>query len=274
VVAEQPHYQLPLAAAFGADSDKAVHRRILEELESYGYEELEAVAPVELTRLGGQVGRPVPYLCSDDQVYWTKTKAQNGLAAELIVNRLASKLDVGPPTTIVRIDPFLATIGNSTRAVGTLNMTDVVSSKELGRPGRPAFDASVIDSDSRARTAVFQSWIDVVDEQVLVRTTDGRVFTYDHGDSFRTLMGGPPRRVVAEIAGCQLSWSATSSAALGMVLRIEELTPTEILEVVAGVPDEEGWQGMLPRRLGIARWLMKRQGLLRGEVIKWTTTQA
>jgi hypothetical protein len=273
MVAEQSHYQLPLAAAFSGD-DKGTHRRILEELETYGFQELEAVAPVDLARHGGRVGRPVPYVCSNDQIYWTKTKAQTGLASELIVNRLASKLDVGPATTIVRVDPFLATVGNSTRAVGTLNLTDVVSSKELGPAGQVSFDPRVLNADSRTRTAVFQSWIDVVDEQVLLRTTDGRVFSYDHGDSFRSLMGGPPRMVVADIAGVRLDWSATSAAALGMVLEIEELTPTEILQAVSGIPDEDGWQGMFSRRFGIARWLMKRQRLLRGEVIKWTRALA
>jgi hypothetical protein len=274
MVAEQPHYQLPLAGAFSGDNDKATHRRIFETLESYGCEELEAVAPVDLARLGGRVGRPVPYLCSNGLVYWTKLKAQTGLAAELIVNRLASKLDVGPPTTIVRVDPFLATVGNSSRAVGTLNLTDVVSSKELGPAKHVGFNPAVVDAESRARIAVFQSWIDVVDEQVLVRTTDGRVFSYDHGDSFRSLMGGPPRMVVAEIAGIRFDWSSTSSAALSMVLEIEQLTSTEILEAAAGVPDEDGWQGLFSRRFGIARWLIKRQPLLRGEVMKWTRAQA
>jgi hypothetical protein len=274
MVAEQPHYQLPLAAALGTDNDKAGLRRILAELDSVGFQELEAIAPVELARHGGRVGRPLPYLCSNDEIYWTKRKAQTGLASELIVNRLASKLGIGPPTTIVRIDPFLATVGNSTRAVGTLNLTHVISSKELGLGTQPGFDAAVVDQESRAGTAVFQSWIDVVDQQVLLRTTDGRVFSYDHGDSFRSLMGGPPRMVVADIAGIRLDWSSASSAALSMVVKIEQLTPTEILEAVSGVPDEDGWQGMFPRRFGIARWLMKRQRLLRNEVIKWTQTTA
>lgn len=191
MVPENTPYQLPLVATVGERQGKLALRGVLEQLDSRGLHEIDAVALVDLPRHGGRVGRPIPYLCDNNDVYWTKTRAQTGLASELIVNRLAWKLDVGPPTAIVRIDPFLATVGSSTRAVGTINLTNVVASKEL-KSASTTRAPSAVDLDSRARTAVFQSWIDVVDEQVLVRTTDGRVFSYDHGDSFRTLLPGPP----------------------------------------------------------------------------------
>ncbi len=268
-------YQLPLVAGTRAEgSEKSEQRRILESLDARGIAEIDAIAQVSLDRTGGRFSRPVPYLCSDSETYWTKTKSQTGLCSELIVNRLAHRLDVGPATTIVRIDGFLRTVGNSARAVGTLNVANVVSSKELMQTGLEPFTATVVDANSWTRASVFQSWIDVIDEQLLVRTTDGVVFTYDHGDTFANLMPGPPRMVVAALPSPRLDWSATSAAALEMVLRIEQLSPVEILEAVAGIPDEPGWQGPASRRLGIARWLMKRQSLLRGEVIKWTRAPA
>ena len=268
-------YQLPLVASTrAASSEKSEQRRILESLDARGLAEIEAIAPAPLDRSGGRFSRPIPYICSDTETYWTKTRSQTGLSSELIVNRLAHRLAVGPATTIVRIDGFLRTVGPSARGVGTINVSNVVASKELTETGLEPFSATVVDANSWTRVSVFQSWIDVVDEQLLVRTTDGVVFTYDHGDTFAALLPGPPRMVVAALPSLRLDWSATSAAAMEMVLRIEHLSPIEILEAVAGIPDEPGWQAALPRRLGIARWLMKRQSLLRGEVIKWTRAPA
>jgi hypothetical protein len=259
------YYQLPLVAGTRAgSSDKSEQRRILEGLDARRIAEIDALAPVSFNRTGGRFSRPIPYLCSDAETYWTKTKSQTGLCSELIVNRLAHRPDVGPATTIVRIDGFLRTVGNSARAVGTLNVSNVVASKELMQTGLESFTATVVDANSWTRASVFQSWIDVVDEQLLVRTTDGVVFTYDHRDRFANLMPGPPRMVVAALPSLRLDWSATSTAAMDMVLRIEQLSAVEILEAVAGIPDEPGLQGLLSRRFGIARWLIKRQGLLRG----------
>jgi hypothetical protein len=268
-------HQLSLTPSFAARGDKTEHRRLLKFLDERGAAEIDAVARVDLVRSGGQVGRPVAYLCSDSQIYWTKTRAQTGLAAELIVDRLAATVDVGPPAMIIRIHSFLSTVTGASRAIGTLNLLNVVSSKEFKVAGPMSPGAvPVIDAASWTRTAVFQSWIDVVDAQALLRTTDGHVFSHDHGDTFRNLMSGPPRMVVPEIPGIRLDWSSTREHAFEMVSRIESLQSVDILEAVAGIPDEDRWQGMFDRRLGIGRWLIKRQQLLRGEVTKWTSITA
>jgi hypothetical protein len=276
LVSDRFDLQLPLGG-FGAGGrrDKADHRRMLEALDQFGTPEVDAVAHLDLPRQGGRYGRPVSYLCSDNQVYWTKTRSQTGLAGEFIANRLAYRLSVGPVSTIVRIAAFVAVSGGTSRAVGTLAMSDVVSSKELAATGDLAtFDPRITDPESRARTAVFQSWVDMTDQQVLISTTDGRVYSIDHGDSFRNLLLGPPRMVVAPIPGVRIDWSATREAAVEMAREIEGLLPVEILQAAAATPDEPGWQGMFARRLGIARWLIKRQLPLREEVERWTRIAA
>lgn len=269
-------HQLPLVGAdLGPRAGRADLSRVLLELDSYGYNEVDARAQVDLVRQGGTFARPIAYLCSDEQIYWTKKRSQTGLCSELIANRLAYHLGVGPKTSIVRIDSFLMQRGSdSARAVGTINLTSVAASKEIeAAVGSGTLDPASVDPHSRAGAAVFQSWIDIIDEQVLIGI-DGRVFSYDHGDAFRWMLPGPPRMVVASIPGTRLDWSASAASAIAMVDKIEAMTPVEVLEAVARIPDEPAWQGMFHRRLEIARWLIKRRELLREEVMKWTRAMA
>ena len=270
MVADEGAYQLPLAAALAGTSRRQQRSDTLHSLDEILGEEIEAVTRVNLERFGGAVGRPIPYYCSNERVYWTKTKAQTGLSSELIGNRLAHQLDVGPATSIIRIDPFLSVVGDSTRAVGTEDLSHVIPSKGLDLGATPI----KVSLDSRARVLVFQSWIDLADEQVLIRTTDGRVYSYDHGEAFRFIPPGPPRIVLADIGGLRLDWAASYTAGLEMVSAIEALSDHDILVAVAGIPDELGWNALFDRRLAIARWLMKRRDALRNEYNKWSRSVA
>jgi hypothetical protein len=270
MVTDDGAYQLPLTAALAGGSRGHQLRDLLRSLDEIVAEEIEAETRVDLERSGGRVGRPVPYYCSNRGVYWVKTEAQTGLSSELIGNRLAHQLGIGPATSIVRLDPFLAVIGDSTRGVGTADVSPVLPSKALG-PGNAPIK---ISSDGRARACVFQSWIDVADEQLLISTTDGRVYSNDHGEAFRELLPGPPRIVLADTGGLRLDWSSSFDAGLEMVSAIEELTDYEILVAVAGIPDEVGWNALFDRRLAIAKWLMKRREMLRVEYIKWSRSVA
>ena len=270
MVADEVDFQLPLTAALAGASRRQQFGDALHSLDQILIEEIEAVARVDLERFGGTVGRPIPYFCSDERVYWTKTRAQTGLSSELIGNRLAQQLAVGPDTSIIRIDPFLSVVGDSTRAVGTESLTNVVPSKGLDLGATPVR----ISPESRAQVFVFQSWIDMADEQVLIRTTDGRVYSYDHGEAFREIPPGPPRIVLADIGGLRLDWAASYAGGLAMVDAIEALSDYDILVAVAGIPDEIGWNALFERRLAIARWLMKRRDVIRSEYMKWSRSVA
>jgi hypothetical protein len=95
VVADPGHYQFPLVAALPhVGGSKAEFGRLLVDLDSQGFDEVDALARLDLQQHGGRVGRPIAYLCSDNGIYWTKTKAQSGLGPEFIANRLANRLDV------------------------------------------------------------------------------------------------------------------------------------------------------------------------------------
>ncbi len=266
---DQPPVQLRLAETIAPRAGRNEYRLVLDRLDQLGIDEVVATAPVDLEQEGGRFGRPKAYLCSDKQIYWVKTRSQTGLCAELIANRLAHQLGIGPGTKVVRLDPFLLGRRESVFAVGTTNLTDVISSKQMtARTECPPR----IDTASWAQVAVFQSWIDLMDEQVLIGTKTGLIYSFDHGEAFRIVAPGPPRLVFAAIPGAQFDWRSGAYAGMSMMDAIDALTPIEIMEAVAGIPDHPGWQGSSDRRLSIGRWLVKRRPLLRKEVMTWLRT--
>lgn len=258
------------AAILSAGSSRSEFRATLERLDSHGMSWVWAQAPVSLQQQGGRYARPRAYLCSDSTVCWVKERSQAGLASELIANRLAFTLGIGPRPKIVRMDAILNAFDENEYTVGTENVPSVISSKELVE-ARTQLAPGTVHLPTLAHVSVFQSWIDVVDNQVLISLADGRVHSYDHGDTFRSLLPGRPRMIVPAIPGVQLRWADLRIPAMDMAGRIASLGTLEILEAVARMPIAAHWQSTLDRRMSIARWLVKRQPFILAEVDRWTS---
>ncbi len=87
--------------------------------------------------------------------------------------------------------------------VGIEHVPESVNSKGVRKLlDRGDFDPSKVDSASRARVVAFQSWVGVGDVQVLIKLTDGTVFSIDHGECFgATSPLSNPTLTVATIEG-------------------------------------------------------------------------
>ncbi len=154
--------------------------------------------------------------------------------------------------------------------VGSRHIEGAVNLDDWARQTRSGAILPNIDAWSRAGIVAFHTWINASDEQVVVRMADGRLYSIDHGDCFRTLMPGRPSRiVVVQLFGVPDDLGRDWSLIEPHVSRIENLTEDEILAFVAGIPDEPGWGAMFERRLDIAKWLIDRQPHLREELSKW-----
>lgn len=132
------------------------------------------------------------------------------------------------------------------------------------------FDPRVVDSRSRARAIVFQSWLGAGDAQVLVRPTDGAVFSIDHGDCFgNTSTGSDPTVIITDIPGVAAQVGREAQYVNAAVGSIESLSDQEILECVSKIPPQDPWRAPPDRRLEIARWLMHRRDQLQGVMRRW-----
>jgi hypothetical protein len=160
----------------------------IEELERDGYQVLEAM------NFGGRSttthSRSCTFVCVDGKTYWLKSTAQQGLVAELICGRLAAIAHAGPASRVVRLTPEALPSRDECSHLagvvfGSLDMPNAENARDIGlitAGGR--LDPKVIDPVARAKVVAFQTWLGVGDAQVLVRPTDGQVFSFDHGDAF------------------------------------------------------------------------------------------
>ena len=274
------HEQLRLAALADLrdsphfDDPRAARHFQLRRLDAAGVNAVIARAPaphdLQLTYSG-----PRAFLCSDGTIRWLKHKAQQGLLVEVIGGRLANAVAAGPSccpvlVTSEAIAGELGLVRFRGHVAGVDHRPGAESSKRLIRLLGAAGTSLPIDSPSRAVAAAFQTWLDVSDPQVLINTLTGTVESFDHGDTFGELRKGPPSRVViAKLPGSPSRLGFTYAELDMAVRRIEALTDLEILEAVAGVPDEPGWQASFARRLAIAEWLIKRKGRLREVLLGW-----
>ena len=231
-----------------------------------------AAAPLELSF---SYSAPRAFLCSDEAIWWLKSKAQQGLVAEVVAGRLAKLAGAGPGASpvLVGAEALAGQLGlNRFRGhvVGIEHRPGVISSKKLADFLSGHSIGLPIDVASRAIVIAFQTWLNVEDAQVLVNTLTGQVETHDHGETFRELKKGPPSRiVVARIPGVADHAGLSRPELELAVRRIEAITPDEILWAVSGIPDEPGWGGGFERRLAIAEWLIKRQARLREVLTGW-----
>lgn len=130
-------------------------------------------------------------------------------------------------------------------------------------------DPSKVDWNSWARVVAFQTWLYAGDPQAVIRATDGKIFSVDHGDCFRELAPGRPTGLIVPnlygISGTQFDATAVALA----VDAIESITEQDLVMAAAGIPgDDPGWRMSIERRVRVIEWLMDRQPGVR-EVMRW-----
>ena len=262
----------PLSDPFG--DARAGRHLMLRMLDRTAVDPVVAVARAPL-QMSHTYASPAPAICSNTQIYWLKRRAQGGLLTELVAGRLAAKLSVGPEARVVLVPPSLARREPSLSRfdglnVGTRHVPNAQSARGLTElMGTEAFGPRTIDAESRGAVITFQTWLNVGDAQVLIGLTDGRVQSFDNGDSLDAMLKGKPAVVVTSIPGVAddlgQSWRHIEPA----LRRIEDLPEEEILAAVACVPDEDIWRGQFHRRIAIAEWLIKRRQVLREVMWRW-----
>lgn len=242
-----------------------------------GYTVLEAITPG--MRTSATHSNPHTFVGIDGKTYWIKGRVQQGLVAELIAGRLTSRLGVGPAARILRVLPTVLAAASAPAELegivcGSEDAADTVNARELSQfIADGTFAPNLVDASSRARVIAFHSWLGMGDAQVLVRLTDGTVFSIDHGDCFgdvATLVDPTP--IVVDIPGVDAAVGKDRSLIRSAVQRIERLTDREILDAVAGIPGGDPWRSPVERRHGIACWLGHRRDRLGGVMDAWAQT--
>jgi hypothetical protein len=218
---------------------------------------------------------PHAFVCSNGRTYWVKSRAQQGLVAELVSGRLAGGLGVGPSAHVIEV-PSAALPGDGSAGhlvgtgVGTEDFRDNVNSRDIApfmQSG--AFDPKKIDAASRAAVVVFQSWVGAGDAQVLLNLTTGRVSTIDHGECSGNLAKSAPTPLVTDIPGVGPDAGRDTKFVEASVGRIEAISDEQLLDAVAGVPNVGEWRADENRRLQIAQWLASRRDELRTVMMAW-----
>jgi hypothetical protein len=218
---------------------------------------------------------PHAFVCSDGRTYWVKSRAQQGLVAELVAGRLAGALVAGPSARVIEV-PSAALPQDGSAAhlagtgVGTEDFRDNVNSRDIApfvQSG--AFDPKKLDTASRAAVVVFQSWIGAGDAQVLLNLTTGRVSSIDHGECFGNLAQSAPTPVVTDIPGVDADVGRDRKFVEASVGRAEAISDEDLLDAVARVPNVGEWRADENRRLQIAQWLASRRDELRKVMKAW-----
>jgi len=250
----------------------------LARLDARGYTTIEALTDAGLGQSPTHA-RPNAFVCIDGKTYWVKGRAQQGLVAELIAGRLAAELDAGPMARVIRVtvevlphggtaDHLQGVVAGLEDLPGTVNGRDLAPFIANGR-----FQPGLVEPASRARVVVFQTWIGAGDSQVLVRLSDGTVFSIDHGDCFGSTAGQTdPTVVLTAIPGVPPEVGKEARYVSPAVEQIESITDGKLLEAVAGVPMGGEWRSPVERRVQIASWLAYRRGRLREVMRAWIRT--
>lgn len=225
------------------------------------------------------------FVCSDGKVYWVKGHSQQGLRAELIIGRLAKTLDVGPKAEIVSVERLLLpegaqmTYNDDGLHCGTEDIPDTINAREIRSILSPDEVTQLpIDSASKARVCIFQTWISMGDQQVLIRPSDGQIYSIDHSDA---LASGKNREdfspiFVTEIPGRAVDVKTDFAALDSMITEIENLSNDFLLNCVANIPPSPAWHGSnissaesVGQRFAIYEWLTYRRDRLREGLKPW-----
>jgi len=205
--------------------------------------------------------------------YMVKTRAQGGKGAELIAGRLGSYLGIAPRTTVLEVGAAALPSDHSIDHLRGLHIAtelldSVMNSSEL-RAVDIRLAPNQIDWASWAQVVCYQTWLFVGDPQAVIRMTDGKVFSIDHGKCFEQLLKGPPTSItVPDLPGAS-GVAFPDVHIVEAVEKIEAVPADAILAMVAGVPDEPGWRLGIEARLRVAEWLIKRQPRLREVMDEW-----
>lgn len=273
------HEQLRLAVAADLSEAPFAEPRAarllgLRRLDAAGIDALTARSPAPMdSALTYSV--PRAFLCTDGGVWWLKSKAQQGIAVEVIAGRLAKLVGAGPGACPVYVgsDAIAGQLGLlrfEGHVAGIEHRPGVESSKRLARLVGGGGIPVPVNGSSRAIVVAFQTWLNVDDPQVLINILTGDVETHDHGDTFGQLLKGPPSAVViAKIPGVPDHFGLGRAELDMAIRRIETLTELDILWAVSGLPDGPGWRASFARRLAIAEWLIRRQRRLREVLMGW-----
>jgi len=246
----------------------------LEELERDGYQVVEAVTFDGRTTKTHS--RSCTFVCVDGKTYWLKATAQEGLVAELIGGRLAALTHAGPPSRVVRLtSEALPPSGECDHLVGVVfgsqDTPNAENARDIGlltAGGR--LDPKVIDPVARSKVIAFQTWLGVGDAQVLVRPTDGQVFSFDHGDAFSDASDRrDPEVVVTDIPGVDPTVGKRPGDVLVAVRSIEAITDDQIVRAVAGMPHGDPWRSPVARRKEIVEYLIHRRNRLEEVMTTW-----
>lgn len=215
-------------------------------------------------------------MAADGKTYWVKGNVQQGLVAELIGGRLAAKVGAGPLARVLRVtSEALPVDGSADHLLGIVcgveHLDGVVNAREL-QPliASGQLRLGAIDPRSRAKTVVFQSWLGVNDQQVLVSLTTGRVCSIDHGDCFGNLSNPLAISVVVTpIPGVASNLGSERSLVDEAVKAVQAVSDTDLLHAVSQVPSGDAWRSSADRRLGVARWLAVRRDNLAATMLQW-----
>lgn len=244
-------------------------------LDGQGYVVLEALTAAPLAPSASH-SRPNAFVAIDGKTYWLKGNVQQGLVAELIAGRLASNVGAGPIARVIRVTaPALPPGGAADHLEGVVcgveHLEGVVNAREL-QPfiASGQLPPGAIDPPSRARAVVFQTWLGLRDQQVLVSLTTGHVYSIDHGDCFGDLSSALPiRPVITSIPGVADSFGNEPALVSAVVKAIEAVSDGNLLHAVSQVPSGDAWRSPTDRRLRLAAWLAERRDNLGAAMAGW-----
>jgi hypothetical protein len=253
---------------------RQMNRTDLDAHDQPGYQVVDA-----LSHHGPPPSNPAPthasphrFVCMDGGTYYAKATAQQGLAAELIASRLAARCGAGPPARVIRVhDESVPADGSADRfkgiIVGIEDRPDMVNLRDLALLGVTALDPVVIRPQDRATVVVFQSWIGVGDQQLMVNLRTGTVSSLDHGECFASPMADPQLSVLS-MPGIP-DTHGNGAHALAAIDVVESITDDEIMRAVANMPVGAVWRSGADRRFEIAQGLAHRRDHLRGVIVAW-----
>lgn len=247
-------------------------------LDRDGYKPLEAITYSGFTPTSTHA-RPTKFVCDDGRTYWVKSAAQEGIVVELIAGRLGALIGASPVARIVHVPrQSLPLSGEADHlqgiVVGIQDVPESQNARDL-QPfiGRREFDPATIDTRFRARVVAFQSWLGVSDQQVLVRFTDGAIFSIDHGACFGSVNPvSDPTIVLTKIPAVADSVGKDPDCVEAAIRQVEQITDQQIAECVSRIPSFDPWKSEAQRRLQIAEWLIHRRRPPRGVMEQWLQT--
>jgi hypothetical protein len=245
----------------------------LKALDAAGYNVVEAVAHVKGPPQGSHAN-PHAFACLDGKTYWVKAQAQQGLCVELVAGRLAAKVGAGPMAKIIHVpNEALPSDGSANHLAGLLvgvqDEEGLVNIKDLGLMGVSNLQAESVRPRDRANVVVFQSWMSVSDQQMLLDLRSGRLVSIDHGECFSDTNAVDPTLIVTDIPGVPAAHGKTKEHVAPALEQVESVSDADLLSVVAQMPSGSPWNADASRRLAIAKCLAGRRDRLRGAIEGW-----